>query len=399
MKTTFTLLFVIVFCIQVFSQTATSVANGNWLMPTTWDCACIPTATYNVNINHTVTMTSNWMQTGGTVTINIGGTLKQDATNRIIAFNGGNLANHGTFTFSKVAFLSGTFSNTGTLNGTDSLYMGVDMTNAGYVTSNNLYNAAVLNNNYSVVVTNFFNNGTFDNVMPAGWLNALNFYNNLTAINSGYIAFGNCTNAGVLTNNGGIGGDNDFTNAGILYNNLGSTINITNDCTNGDTLNNDAHWYNNGITNISNDFTNVDSLHGTAPGSFCVYNNSVNLGAVLGDFDFCDHLTTGFGINSGTISNGITYCSGLCYSKVIENNISDFEVFPNPVKESLTIQFNGDIINNYLQIVNSCGQVVFEQAINEVKEITVSRNSLPAGLYLLKVSNDHSLITKKLIFE
>ena len=24
------------------SQTVTSVANGNFLMPTTWDCGCIP---------------------------------------------------------------------------------------------------------------------------------------------------------------------------------------------------------------------------------------------------------------------------------------------------------------------------------------------------------------------
>lgn len=399
MKTIFTFLFTFIISVTLFAQTATSVADGNWFLPSTWQGGVVPTPGYNVIINHHVVLSSNWGYNTGSVTISSTGSLIQDGTNRAFGQQGGSFSNAGTVTISKIGFLGGTITNSGTLNGTDSLYLGINLTNTGTITSNNFYSNLSLSNNNNINVTNFFNNGTFDNAGPLGVLNATNFFNNTTVLNSGLINFNNCTNSGTFTNNNGIEGSHDFTNAGIFYNNLSGYISIVNDCTNGDSINNNAHWYNNGTTLIGNDFTNADTLEGNAPGSFCVYNNSVNYGYVLGDFDFCDMLTTTFGINTGSISNGITYCQVSCWGGVKENITTTLKVFPNPATESFTIQFKDDLSENNIQIVNSCGQIVFEQSINRTDEITILRNSLPSGLYLLKISNDSYSLAKKFIFE
>jgi hypothetical protein len=380
MKTIFTFLFALLISMQVFSQSI-SIADGNWYMPTTWQGGIIPTPGSNVLINHVVTLTSNWGYNTGSIYVSATGVLTQDVPGRKFGQQGGTFTNEGIVNISVMGFIGGTMNNSGSISAADSLYIGINLNNGGTLTSGNLYNAATLTNNNHI--------------------NVVNFFNNATAINSSNFNFNNCLNAGTLTNNNLFHGTHDFTNAGILTNNLSATISIENNCTNNDSINHDAHWYNNGHTLIGNDFTNVNILEGTAPGSFCVTNNSSNLlaGTVLGDFDFCDYLTSGFGINYGTISNVITYCTSDCFSGIDENNISDFIAFPNPVKENITLQFKGDVSEKNIQIVNSCGQFVFVQSISGTDEVTISRNSLPAGFYLLKVSNNNSTLTKKLIFE
>lgn len=401
MKTIFTFLFALLISMQVFSQSI-SIADGNWFMPTTWQGGIIPTPGSNVFINHVVTLTSNWGYNTGSIYVSATGVLTQDIPGRRFGQQGGTFTNEGIVSISVMGFIGGTMNNSGLISAADSLYIGINLNNGGTLTSGNLYNAATLTNNNIISVANFFNNGDYTNAGVSGDHYSTNFFNNTITTNNGQLEFSNCLNAGTLTNYNQFKGFNDFTNAGILTNIIGATISIANDCTNGDSINHDAHWYNNGHTLIGNDFTNVDILEGTAPGSFCVSNNSANLltGTVLGDFDFCDALTSGFGINYGTISNGITYCTVAgCYLGIKENSIGNFEVYPNPVKESLSIKFKGDVSEKNMQIVNSCGQIVFEQSISGTDEITVSRNSLPAGLYLLKVSNDNSTLVKKLIFE
>lgn len=398
MKSTFTVLFTLLFSLTIFSQTINSVSNGNFLMPTTWDCTCVPSAGYNINVNHTVTMTTSWLQTGGTITVNVGGTLTQDATNRTIAFNGGNLVNNGTVTFSKMAVLTGPLTNSGTLNANDSLFINAAVTNTGTINSANYLNGADLTNSGNINVTNLLNDGAIDN---AGSISTIDFYNNNTVTNTEVIGFSNnCTNDGILINELVFGGGINFTNLGTLYNNSNGNINVWGNCTNGDSLNNYAHWYNNGFTSIWNDFTNLDTLDGISGGAFCIGGLSSNFGAVIGDFDICSRYNGTFDLNMGTIANGITFCTlgFTCWENIENSSISTINLFPNPVKEYLAIQFNGFISNKAIQIVNSCGQIVFEKEINGVEELIINRNNLPSGLYILKVSDSENLLTKKLIF-
>jgi len=276
MKKIFTLSLIIFLFSNAFSQTRTSVANGNWMMPTTWDCNCIPTPGNDVIINHTVTLTMDWGYSSGSITVNASGSLIQDSSLRGLAQNGGSFSNAGTVTLSKVAFFNGSFTNTGTFHAIDSLYLAINLPNTGTVQSNNLYSSGIFTNDNTITGVNFFNAGTFYN---NGQTQFVNHYNNGSSSNDGVMNF------------------TDYTNAGTFIINEGKNLTISNDCTNGDTLNHDAHWYNYGDTVINHDFTNIDILDGTNPGTICVAVNSVNNGSVLGSFDYCTP-AGGFDINN-----------------------------------------------------------------------------------------------------
>jgi len=378
MKKLFTFSIAVFIVSSIAAQTATSVANGNWFSPTTWG-GTVPTPGYNVIINHQVTLTSNYGYSSGSITINSSGSLIQDSSPRALAQNGGSFSNAGTVTLSKMAFFSGTISNLGTLNSVDSLYLAINLNNTGTVYSSNLYNSGTLTNNNSINGINFFNDGTLHNNFDIGFTN---HFNNSISYNDHNLSF------------------NDYTNAGIFYNNINGFLSISNDCTNGDTINHDAHWYNNGHTDIWNNFTNIDTLDGNIGGTICVGFNSANFGAVLGTFDFCSHYSGTFDINSGTISNGITFCTGgeVCWSNVNENqNISNLNIFPNPVKESLTINLSNTKIKT-VEIIDILGKTIYLQNVNS-NEINISRNNIPSGTYFVKVNTTEKSYSAKVVFE
>ncbi len=378
MKHLFTLTMTIFMFGHLFSQTITSVSNGSWTMPTTWDCSCVPMPGSNVVINHTVTLTTNWGYTSGSITVNVNGSLIQDSSPRALAQNGGTFNNAGTVNLSKMAFFNGTLTNSGTLNAIDSLYLPINLTNTGTVISNNLYSSGTLVNNNEISGVNFFNDGNFTN---NGQIQFANHYNNAVSHNDGTMTF------------------TDYTNAGIFYNDENHTITMTNDCTNGDSLHHDAHWYNNGLTEIMHDFTNTDTLDGNSSGSFCVGSNSINSGAVLGNFDFCSQ-SGNFDVNTGTISNGITYCThGIsCWEGIASNTLSTINVFPNPVKEQLIITSSKEVIEK-VEMVNLVGKVVYSLSEIQQQEVNISRKSFSSGIYFINVYLTNTVLVTKIIVE
>jgi len=381
MKNLFTLILSILFVNNLFAQPRTSVANGNWTLPTTWDCNCVPLPGNDVIINHTVTLTLDWGYSSGSITINPSGTLTEDSSPRAFGLNGGSFINSGNVHISKMAFFSGNISNSGTLNSYDSLYLTIDLNNTGTITSSNFYTSASFTNNGTISGNNLYNNG---NLLNNNNISYLNHYNNAYSTNNSQMNF------------------NDYTNAGIFYNISSGYLVISNDCTNGDSLNHDAHWFNNGITTISNNFLNTDTLDAiSTPNKFCVYNNSSNIGAVLGVLDFCDQNSGTFDYNAGTISNGVTICGGSisCFSNINKNN-NDYEisVYPNPAHDKIAINFSSIKINN-VQIVDILGNIIYSKNINNNSELIIDKNNIVHGIYFLKLNSDDKTIVKKIIFE
>jgi hypothetical protein len=99
------------------AQTATSIANGNWTNPLTWNCTCVPINGYNVTINHNVTLNTSMAFSSGGITVNNGASLIQDASlNRDLWINGGAFQNNGTTDFRNLLFSEGMGTNAGNLN-------------------------------------------------------------------------------------------------------------------------------------------------------------------------------------------------------------------------------------------------------------------------------------------
>jgi hypothetical protein len=104
-------------------------------------------------------------------------------------------------------------------------------------------------------------------------------------------------------------------------------------------------------------------------------------------------------INGNSIgSNRVIFddLSYTCYSalSVEEFNTDSIKLHPNPVKNNLTVDLKSDV-NTNLEIYDILGKRVFRSTIN--KTSTINLQSLKTGIYIVKITQDNSTITKKLI--
>ena len=70
-----------------------------------------------------------------------------------------------------------------------------------------------------------------------------------------------------------------------------------------------------------------------------------------------------------------------------ETVVNTMSVYPNPAKSSFTVEGTG-----LLSITNVLGQTVMEKPIEEMSIITLSE-----GIYLLRLTEGNSTVTKKVI--
>lgn len=79
---------------------------------------------------------------------------------------------------------------------------------------------------------------------------------------------------------------------------------------------------------------------------------------------------------------------------------TSFLIYPNPVKENLTITFSENMNNSVtISIYNTLGQIIYtSNRLIANKSITIPVNALSNGIYLVSVNHDgKQLITKKII--
>jgi hypothetical protein len=77
-----------------------------------------------------------------------------------------------------------------------------------------------------------------------------------------------------------------------------------------------------------------------------------------------------------------------------------FKIYPNPVQNKITIDFDDYIKGTtYIQLIDSRGSSCFQNIYNAQKKITVQLPILPNGYYLLKIVNNKNVFTKKLLIQ
>ena len=171
------------------SAQITSISNGNWTSPFTWDCTpfpCIPGTTDVVIIDHAVVLNTDWMITSGSITVNAGASLIEDVTARTFYMTGGAYLNNGTTDISNIVSTGGTFTNNDSLRVNIYLYNTTYFSNSGIIAD----------------VDSFANIGTFINNVNA-ITDAYAFYTNDTCSNSGKMSFVNFENDGFFVNSAG----------------------------------------------------------------------------------------------------------------------------------------------------------------------------------------------------
>jgi len=215
----------VAFVIQIFTasgQTATSIANGPWLSPFTWNCTCVPTPGYTVIINHHITLNTSFEIPSGSITVNTSASLIQDA-NRDILINGGSLTNNGKTQFRYLEITSGSVTNTDSLELKSFLNYG-SITNSGSITKlDSFLNIGIINNSGTIQSGKFFNQ---DSLLNNGIFTGVDsFYNNGRLRNNGSITTPTFTNNNILNNTGSISGVDSMTNSGTFHNYISGVMN------------------------------------------------------------------------------------------------------------------------------------------------------------------------------
>ena len=86
--------------------------------------------------------------------------------------------------------------------------------------------------------------------------------------------------------------------------------------------------------------------------------------------------------------------ANLSTENIIENVYNNVKIFPNPAKNSLTLQ--SEDATNEVKILNSIGQIVKEFSFES--NITIDIKDLNEGVYFVQIMGENP-VTKKLVIK
>ena len=180
-------------------------------------------------------------------------------------------------------------------------------------------------------------------------------------------------------------------------------------------LDNRAITVRNGLlepTNISNFFDIVEELTVTTQRVFSGGSGTFDLvvnGTVVGTIPYSDVSTTTTinvdvsPINSLIINNNSTPSNRVMFDNISwtcgllstpEYNLDNVKLYPNPIENNLTIELKSNVDTN-IEIYDILGKRVFNQQIKETSNLNLQ--NLKSGIYIVKITQGNSTITKKLV--
>lgn len=117
----------------------------------------------------------------------------------------------------------------------------------------------------------------------------------------------------------------------------------------------------------------------------------------LFDFNGEIYCVGNFKISSGSNADYIAKWGTPTNLKNYGNNTLNVSLFPNPVKEKLTVDFAANIVKK-ITITNSLGRIVFE-INNPLSKQLIDLSILPNGLYFLKTEGEKAYKVFKIVKE
>ena len=88
---------------------------------------------------------------------------------------------------------------------------------------------------------------------------------------------------------------------------------------------------------------------------------------------------------------------------ILENTLTNIEVYPNPTRDIFNISFDVNSNNNIqVRIINSLGHIVFADDLSNYigqYKSKIDLNAHSKGIYLLQIVKGQDIINKKLILQ
>ncbi len=364
------------------AQTASSITNGSWTNPTTWNCTCVPVNGYSVTINNSVTLNTSLLFNSGGININNTGSLTQDASlNRDIWINGGYFNNSGKANFRYFLLSTGAITNPGSFT-VSALTNSVSFNNTGSIKMDSMWIAGTFTNAATGIIIGdslTINNSLLNN----GRMTITAITNSNTVNNNNYIGGYELTNSGTFNNSDSVILTGSIWNRVKFNNNSGAKVRITKRFFNTHPSKT-AVWDNNGNVTVLDSWYNTDTIKGGAAGYFSVADTSANSGFLKGNFTFCD-LTPPvtpikIDLNSGTVAGTILYC----VTGIKENELAEVKVYPNPSNGNLFCNSSGNV-NLKFTVLDITGKIAFEQRPGYQSGTSEVKLDLANGIYFLKI--------------
>ncbi len=98
--------------------------------------------------------------------------------------------------------------------------------------------------------------------------------------------------------------------------------------------------------------------------------------------------------DNGTILMNTNIATGI--ANVVSNQ-KIVSVFPNPVSQTLTLQFQNQIPFAEINVLNVLGETILTQKINNSNIANLNVTSLASGIYFLQIKSNNKLFTQKFI--
>lgn len=132
------------------------------------------------------------------------------------------------------------------------------------------------------------------------------------------------------------------------------------------------------------------------------YTNTIISRTIAQDTTFADfiNIVDGFSIhvtavyNSNhveSIYNDSARCGGILI-KINEYKNETVSMYPNPFNTQTTLQLNRNLQHATLSIYNTFGQEIKQINTISGQSVTIERNNLPCGWYILKLTEDNKII-------
>ncbi len=404
------ILFLLLFSVMTISgqSTITSISNGIFSYPSTWDCICSPSDGDDIHINHNVTLDFDFIYNSGSISVN--GNLLSDSPTRSLTVNGGWFYNAGNIFLGNFNHSSGSFTNDGNitidynfkstnnvntqnfgwLNIHDSLYVdsSASILNANILDAQNINNCGIISNTASMSGSAFSNSGTYVGIGTWG----IGF--GILTINN------NIFNTGTISNSFNIVTYGDIYNCGVISNENDTSNIFAEKIFNSDTISGDtARITNNGEIKVKHNFLNTGLMNGN--GNYCIGDSSINSGSVMGALTFCDSTGFVFDINTGTIDATVSFCSSPCQLTILDSreysNANSTSVYPNPFSNQVNFEMNEN--SNYaLSILNSIGEIVFTNSFNGNRYAIAAESFVP-GMYFYRIEGNDKVVSGTLVKE
>jgi hypothetical protein len=135
------------------------------------------------------------------------------------------------------------------------------------------------------------------------------------------------------------------------------------------------------------EFTNID---GNLFGTFSKDSSYLDIWEGINSFISMADVTNDGELDMlvGNYSGGVAYYKGDSSVSIKENiNLTDFDIYPNPTKGIISIDFGKNRIHNsQIEVINLLGKTIYNRKVKTSK-ITISLNNYASGVYLIKFSN------------